>query len=266
MRKENEPVCPLQRQGCGGCQHLEEPYPRQLARKQALVEKLLGPLGPVEPILGMEDPWHYRCKVTASFAEGRQGLACGLYARHSRRVLPAGHCPLQDQQAEALVQAVLQAARECRYTVYDPAKGTGLLRHVQVRQGLFTGQQMATLVTGPEQLPGSRRFTARVRQLCPGLTTLVQSVNPRDTSLVLGERCRTLFGPGAIEDALCGLRFRISPLGHPGSRPHRPGDGAGRLLRHRHHRAGGRGPGGPGAGGGAEPGGGAGRPGQRPAQ
>ena len=212
MRKENEPVCPLQRQGCGGCQHLEEPYPRQLARKQALVEKLLGPLGPVEPILGMEDPWHYRCKVTASFAEGRQGLACGLYARHSRRVLPAGHCPLQDQQAEALVQAVLQAARECRYTVYDPAKGTGLLRHVQVRQGLFTGQQMATLVTGPEQLPGSRRFTARVRQLCPGLTTLVQSVNPRDTSLVLGERCRTLFGPGAIEDALCGLRFRISPL------------------------------------------------------
>lgn len=206
------PVCPLQKQGCGGCQHLAEPYPRQLARKQAAVEKLLSRFGPVEPILGMEDPWRYRCKVTASFANNRQGLVCGLYAEGSRRVLPAAACLLQDPAAEQLVQAVLQAARDCRYTAWDPARGTGLLRHVQVRQGLFTGQQMATLVTGPDLLPGSRRFVARLRQLCPTLTTLVQSVNPRSTGMVLGEKCRVLFGPGAIEDELCGLRFRISPL------------------------------------------------------
>ena len=204
--------CPLRRKGCGGCQYAEIPYPQQLARKQADARKLLAEWGPVEPVLGMEDPCRYRCKVTASFAEdGRRGLVCGLYAKGSRRVLPADGCPLQDELAEQAVHAVLQAARECRYTVYDPMRRTGLVRHVQIRRGLYTGQLMVTLVTGPDILPGSRRFAARVRELCPDVTTLVQNLNPRPTSMVLGDKCRTLFGPGFIEDTLCGLRFRISP-------------------------------------------------------
>ena len=205
--------CPLLRKGCGGCQLLAMPYPEQLARKQSFARRLLEKWGPVQPIVGMEDPWRYRCKVTASFTtDPRQGLVCGLYAQGSRRVLPAATCPLQDRRAEQAIQAVLQAARECRYTAFDPARRTGLLRHVQVRQGLFTGQQMVTVVTGPDILPGSRRFAARVRELCPGLTTLVQNVNPRPTGMVLGEKCRILFGAGYIEDTLCGLRFRISPV------------------------------------------------------
>ena len=204
--------CPLRRKGCGGCQYAEIPYPQQLARKQAHARKLLAEWGPVEPVLGMEDPCRYRCKVTASFAEdGRRGLVCGLYAKGSRRVLPADGCPLQDELAEQAVHAVLQAARECRYTVYDPMRRTGLVRHIQIRRGLYTGQLMVTLVTGPDILPGSRRFAARVRELCPDVTTLVQNLNPRPTSMVLGDKCRTLFGPGFIEDTLCGLRFRISP-------------------------------------------------------
>ena len=204
--------CPLRRKGCGGCQYAEIPYPQQLARKQAHARKLLAEWGPVEPVLGMEDPCRYRCKVTASFAEdGRRRLVCGLYAKGSRRVLPADGCPLQDELAEQAVHAVLQAARECRYTVYDPMRRTGLVRHIQIRRGLYTGQLMVTLVTGPDILPGSRRFAARVRELCPDVTTLVQNLNPRPTSMVLGDKCRTLFGPGFIEDTLCGLRFRISP-------------------------------------------------------
>ena len=204
--------CPLRRKGCGGCQYAEIPYPQQLARKQAHARKLLAEWGPVEPVLGMEDPCRYRCKVTASFAEdGRRRLVCGLYAKGSRRVLPADGCPLQDELAEQAVHAVLQAARECRYTVYDPMRRTGLVRHIQIRRGLYTGQLMVTLVTGPDILPGSRRFAARVRELCPDVTTLVQNINPRPISMVLGEKCRTLFGPGFIEDTLCGLRFRISP-------------------------------------------------------
>lgn len=204
--------CPLRRKGCGGCQYAEVPYSQQLARKQADARKLLAEWGPVEPVLGMEDPCRYRCKVTASFAEdGRRGLVCGLYAKGSRRVLPADGCPLQDELAEQAVHAVLQAARECRYAVYDPMRRTGLVRHVQIRRGLYTGQLMVTLVTGPDILPGSRRFAARVRELCPDVTTLVQNINPRPTSMVLGEKCRTLFGPGFIEDTLCELRFRISP-------------------------------------------------------
>ena len=104
-------------------------------------------------------------------------------------MLPADGCPLQDELAEQAVHAVLQAARECRYTVYDPMLRTGLVRHIQIRRGLYTGQLMVTLVTGPDILPGSRRFAARVRELCPDVTTLVQNLNPRPTSMVLGDKC-----------------------------------------------------------------------------
>lgn len=205
-------TCEKVRMGCGGCQLLALPYPQQLAQKQRQVVSLLGGLGPVLPILGMEYPFHYRCKVTATFTAGPKGeLQCGIYAQGSHRVVPVSSCLLQDEEAERAVQAILQAARQCRYAAYDEDRGTGLVRHVLVRRGLYTGQLLAVLVTAHSQLPGSRRFAGLVRAACPSLTTLVQNINPRRTSVVLGSQQKVLFGPGAIEDELCGYTFRISP-------------------------------------------------------
>ena len=209
-------TCPLQTKRCGGCPQLEKDYAAQLKTKQIYLEKLLGRYGSVQPIRGMENPWHYRNKVISTFAPGRGGkLVSGIYAAGSHKVLPVEQCLLQDEILDKVVDAVRAAANRCRYIAYNEDHGTGLLRHVLCRRGFATGQVMVVLVTGQALLPGAKNFVkalleeAKKRQV--PVTTVVQNYNPRQTSAVLGTQEKTLYGKGYILDTLCGHTYAISP-------------------------------------------------------
>lgn len=203
--------CKLKEKGCGGCPLLLMPYEEQLKKKQKYVKKLLGNFGKVQPVKGMEHPWHYRNKAISTFAEigGRQ-LISGIYAAGSHYVLPVDTCLLHHPALDEAISAVRKAARECRYRAYDEDKKTGLIRHVLVRHSLKTDELLVVLVTSEKVLPGAKDFVKRVRQKCPKITTIVQNINPRSTSAVLGFSERVLYGRGFIEDSLGGVDFRIS--------------------------------------------------------
>ena len=112
--------CEYKQKGCGGCPLLGKAYAEQLAQKQRRVEKLLGRFGPVEPILGMETPWHYRNKAIATFGTDPRGrLILGIYARGTHRVVPVQGCRLQNERLNQVMEAVLAAAKACRWTAYD---------------------------------------------------------------------------------------------------------------------------------------------------
>ena len=208
--------CKLSAKGCGGCPMLGTDYPAQLKQKEEKVRALLGKYGPVQPIRGMEHPWHYRNKVISTFAPGPGGrLLSGIYAAGSHKVLPVETCLLQDELLDQTMAAVREAANACRYTPYQEDKGTGLLRHCLLRRGFATGQIMVVLVTGQPVLPGAKNF---VRALLEGaeargikINTVVQNYNPRRTSAVLGSEEKVLYGKGFILDVLCGKRYAISP-------------------------------------------------------
>ena len=202
--------CPLAARRCGGCSMLNIPYPDQMARKQRGLQQLLGRFAPVAPVLGMDNPWHYRNKAIASFAMEHGKLICGLYAEGTHRVLPGTDCLLQMEVLNHTLSAVLAAARLCRYTAYEEDRGTGLLRHVVLRASRESGQVLVTLVTAAPQLPGSRNFVSALRQRAPWVVSVVHNINPTRSSAVLGNRERVLFGPGNVQDTLCGQRFSIS--------------------------------------------------------
>ena len=207
---EERHICALLRQGCGGCPLLETPYPEQLRQKQARVEALLGEFGPVSPILGMEHPWHYRNKAISTFCTGPgRRLDSGIYAAGTHRVVPVASCLLHHPALDEAVEAVRRAARLCRYEPYQEDRGTGLVRHVLVRHSRATGRVLVALVTAAPVLPGARAFVSKVRELCPQVETIVQNINPRRSSAVLGPREKVLWGRGYIEDTLCGVRFRL---------------------------------------------------------
>ena len=207
---EERNICALRRQGCGGCPLLETPYPEQLRQKQARVEALLGEFGPVSPILGMEHPWHYRNKAISTFCTGPgRRLDSGIYAAGTHRVVPVASCLLHHPALDEAVEAVRRAARLCRYEPYQEDRGTGLVRHVLVRHSRATGRVLVALVTAAPVLPGARAFVSKVRELCPQVETIVQNINPRRSSAVLGPREKVLWGRGYIEDTLCGVRFRL---------------------------------------------------------
>lgn len=203
--------CEYKQKGCGGCPLLGQAYAEQLAKKQRRVEKLLGKFGPVEPILGMETPWNYRNKAIATFGTDPRGrLILGIYARGTHRVVPVQGCRLQNESLNQVLEAVLAAAKACRWTAYDEDKGTGLVRHVLLRHSRTTGQVLVTLVTPTPQLPGSRNFITRLRALAPQVSGVVQNLNPRRTSAVLGTQEKLLWGRPAVKDTLCGQEFLIS--------------------------------------------------------
>ena len=208
--------CKLRTKNCGGCPLLGLDYAAQLKQKEDTVRKLVGKFGPVEHIRGMETPEHYRNKVISTFAPGWGGkLTSGIYAANSHRVLPVERCLLQDEVLDTVMEAVRAAAGACRYQPYDEDKGTGLVRHCLLRRGVATGQVMVVLVTAQPVLPGARNFvkallTEAERRGVP-VTTVVQNVNSRKTSVVLGEAEKVLYGKGFILDTLCGKTYAISP-------------------------------------------------------
>ena len=203
--------CPLFKKGCGGCPLLALPYPGQLQKKQAHVQKLLGGFGPVRPILGMADPWHYRNKAVSTFAAGPgRSLRSGIYAQGTHKVVPVEACLLHHPALDEAIAAVRTAAAACRYEPFNEDTRTGLLRHVLVRHSRAAGEVLVCLVTAAPELPGSRAFVAKLRQLCPQVSTVVQNINPRHSSAVLGSAEKILYGRGCIQDSLCGVRFQVS--------------------------------------------------------
>ena len=208
--------CKLRAKNCGGCPLLGLDYAEQLKQKEATVKKLLGKYGPVNAIRGMENPYHYRNKVISTFTTGWGGkLTSGIYAANSHKVLPVERCLLQDEVLDKTMEAVRAAAIACRYQPYDEDKGTGLVRHCLLRRGVATGQVMVVLVTAQAVLPGAKNFVrallAEAEKRGVTVTTVVQNVNPRKTSVVLGDAEKVLYGKGYILDELCGKTYAISP-------------------------------------------------------
>ena len=208
--------CKLRAKNCGGCPLLGLDYAEQLKQKEATVKKLLGKYGPVNAIRGMENPYHYRNKVISTFTTGWGGkLTSGIYAANSHKVLPVERCLLQDEVLDKTMEAVRAAAIACRYQPYDEDKGTGLVRHCLLRRGVATGQVMVVLVTAQPVLPGAKNFVrallAEAEKRGVTVTTVVQNVNPRKTSIVLGDAEKVLYGKGYILDTLCDKTYALSP-------------------------------------------------------
>jgi len=196
---------------CGGCQLQNLPYDRQLQYKEALVVRLIGKYCRVAPIRGMDDPTHYRHKVQAAFGiDRRRRIISGVYQSSTHRIVPVTSCMIENKEADAIIGTIRSLMPSFKLTAYDERSRTGFLRHVLVRRGCFTGETMVCLVTATPVFPSKNNFVRALTERHPEITTVVQNINAAETSLVLGEREKVLYGPGYIEDKLCGLTFRIS--------------------------------------------------------
>lgn len=197
---------------CGGCQYQGMEYSKQLKAKQALVEELMGDMVKVEPILGMEQPFYYRNKVTATFDRLSNGtIISGVYKEGTHEVVDIKECQIEDKCADAIVQDIKGLLRSFKIKTYDEDSEYGLLRHIMVRTGHASGEVMVVLVLASPILPSKNNFVKAICKLHPEISTIVLNINERRTSMVLGRRNVNLYGKGFIEDTLCGLTFRVSP-------------------------------------------------------
>lgn len=210
-KKNATRICPVSRK-CGGCQLMNMTYEEQLAFKQAKVIKLLGSFHRVNKIIGMNNPFHYRNKVQAAFGRTRNGeIISGVYQSSTHNIVKTDSCLIEDDKADEIILTIRKLVKSFKFTVFDERNQRGFLRHVLVKHGFSTGEIMVVLVTGTSNFPSKNNFISELLRLHPEITTIIQNVNNKYTSMVLGDKETVLYGKGYIEDILCGCTFRISP-------------------------------------------------------
>jgi 23S rRNA (uracil1939-C5)-methyltransferase len=208
-KRPEKSLCPVAKK-CGGCQYIDLPYPGQLKLKQKEMQTLLGKFCRVYPITGMKDPFHYRNKVHAVFGYRKGEVISGVYEEGTHNIIPVDRCMIEDEKSDEIIGTIRGMLKSFRIRTYDEDTGYGLLRHVLIRRGFSSGQIMVVLVTASPVFPSKNNFVKALRDRHPEITTIVQNVNGRGTSMVLGDREQVLYGKGYIEDTLCGCTFRIS--------------------------------------------------------
>lgn len=187
------------------------PYSDQLRLKEKQVRILLDKYCKVEPIMGMDEPYHYRNKVQAAFKRLHDGkVISGVYQSGTHRVVPVNDCLLEDTTADAIIVTIRSMLKSFKITVFDEDTGRGVLRHVLVKRGFTSGEVMVVLVCATPTFPSRNNFVKVLLEKHPEITTVVLNINPYQTNLVLGPNERVLYGKGTIEDTLCGKVFRIS--------------------------------------------------------
>lgn len=199
------------RKKCGGCAYIGEEYGTTLARKQEYVQKLFGKIK-VDEIKGMENPYHYRHKIYASFQSDKSGkIRAGLYEENSHKLLNSTMCLIQHVKANDILKTICDLASSFKIEAYNEDTGRGVLRHCYLRVSRSQQTVMCVLVIGSKGLPSSKMFVKKLVEAHPEIQTVILNYNHEHTSMILGRRSDVVYGKGYITDRIGDLTFRISP-------------------------------------------------------
>ncbi len=199
---------------CGGAHFMHVDYPYELSLKENRLNDLFKgfKLKDKINIVGMDNEYNYRNKTTMTYKLSKsKNIVCGLYEDYSHNVVTANNNILQCTKANEVAVAINKILTKNKISIYDEKTRTGVLRHIQIRYGFNSNELMVTLITNGEMFPGRNNVVSVLKKLNLGITTIVQNYNSRDTSIVLGDRDRVLYGPGFIYEYVNEYKFKISP-------------------------------------------------------
>ena len=211
-----EPKCEFARQ-CGGCQLQALSYDQQLVFKTNKVKGHLERIGgftdiPMEPIIGMDEHFHYRNKAQFPVGRNKEGkIVTGFYAGRTHNIIENRDCALGVAENKEVLDRVIAHMEKYGIEPYNEATGKGLVRHVLIRYGYFTKEVMVCLILNGNKIPKEEQF---VKSLCeiPGMTSITINVNKKHSNVILGEEIRLLWGQEYITDRIGDISYQISPL------------------------------------------------------
>ena len=219
-KDRTEPKCRFARQ-CGGCQIQQISYEKQLEFKN---RKVLGNLERIggfsskllekiaDPIVGMEEPFHYRNKAQFPFGKDKNGTTVtGFYAGRTHDIIPNTDCALGVEQNQEILEIILSFMDQYQIAPYDEKTGKGLLRHTLIRYGFTTKEIMVCLVINGTKIPHSEKLVELLTQI-EGMTSITFSINQKNTNVIMGDSYEVLWGQAFITDFIGEIKYQISPL------------------------------------------------------
>jgi len=198
---------------CGGCQFMHVTYEYELKLKNEYLNDLFKFLHLDNiKIIPMDNPYNYRNKSQMTYKLSKtKKVVCGLYEEYSHNIITANNNILQAEKSNLVIKELNKILTKNKIRPYDESKRDGELRHVFIRYGFNSNELMLVLVTNGEILHGRNNIITDLKKLNLGITTIVQNYNSRNTSIVLGDREKVLYGPGYIYEYCGDYKFKISP-------------------------------------------------------
>ena len=198
---------------CGGCQLLHMDYNSQMRFKYDYVVNAFKKYklnSKIDEVIKANVLERYRNKMQVAFSTYNGNIIYGFYEEESHRIIPLDDCLVQSVRQNEIAKAIAKIMKDLHITPYNEDKRTGLIRFALIREARVTKEVLVTIVTNTNIFPGKNEFINRLRKACPYITTIIQNINTRKTSIILGDEEHVMFGPGFINDELCGIKFQIS--------------------------------------------------------
>lgn len=197
---------------CGGCNFNFINYLEETKIKKDWINNLYKKVNYNKQIdiIKMETPYYYRNKAQVALKMEKNNLVAGFYEEGTHKIINAEKCLIQDQKITEIQQKIQKILIKNHYQAYDEDKKKGIFRHILVKRSNSTKEVLVVLVTAIENFPGKNNLTKILVKEIKEITTIIQNVNQRQTSAVLGEKEYVLYGPGFIFDIMDGYKFKIT--------------------------------------------------------
>lgn len=199
---------------CGSCVFRHITYEAELKAKDGFVRDAFKRLGGLEPdflpICGSENIDNYRNKLQMPLAKEKSGIISGFFSERSHRVIPIDKCLLQPEIFSEIIEFIKSEAARLKISVYNEQTHEGVLRHVYLRKGHYSGEICAVLVVR-RKVPELSTLAAVLSKRFPEIKGVAANINPDKTNVILGEREILLRGNQNIRDTMCGVNVEISP-------------------------------------------------------
>ena len=208
-----KPICKVYNE-CGGCSLQHVDYHYQLKLKTELVKNLFLEANlkfPILDCLGMINASHYRNKCQMVYSLDKGKIKSGFFEEYSHNVIDYDECYIQNELANKINKSIKFLIQKLHISVYNEKNDSGFLKHVLIRTSNATKQILVVIVTKDKEFKSKNTFIKTLLSMHKEITTIVQNLNPKKTTKVMGDTDIILFGKGFIIDELCGLKFKISP-------------------------------------------------------
>lgn len=199
---------------CGGCNLLHLKYEKQLEFKTIQVARFFknnNIIFHVEDCIGLKNPIKYRNKAFQSYSLSKtKNVTSGMYEEDSHKVVNTDNCLLIHDIQNEIFKTIKELMNKYKIKPYNDFIKDGVIRHVMIRIGVKTSEVMVVIITKSDMFPARHEFIKELLLKHNNITTIIQNINPRATSIVLGEKERVLYGPGFIYDYLLNNKYKIS--------------------------------------------------------
>ena len=208
------PDCPVYTR-CGGCSLRHISYEAQLRAKEQFVKDAFTRIGGLSPeflpIIRNTNINGYRNKLQIPIGTDKDGnLIAGFYAFHSHRIVPCEQCLLQPDIFSKITADFLEISTGLDLTAYDEITHKGILRHLYLRKGYYSGEICLCIVVA-KNVPEIKILSDRLLEKYPEIVSSVINVNNRDTNVILGDEEIVLTSKNYICDIMCKNAVNIAP-------------------------------------------------------